>query len=147
MFGCMLVLMKDRFEAKIPKPLDFVDISEVWEGPQRGTGRRCGGVALAERKWKPGATHTHTHTSREAAGMIPGESLRSFLGEGASETERESPRWLPSSCSSASLIIKGVCFNPVVTATFKDPYSGAPAATKHSGKLAHKGTSGLFFSN
>lgn len=59
MFGCMLVLMKDRFEAKIPKPLDFGDISEVWEGPQRGTGRRCGGVALAERKGKPGATHTH----------------------------------------------------------------------------------------
>ena len=55
-------MMKDRFEAKIPKPLDFVDISEVWEGPQRGTGRRCGGVALAERKWKPGATHIHTHT-------------------------------------------------------------------------------------
>lgn len=26
--------------------------------------------------------------------MIPGESLRSFLGEGASETERESPWWL-----------------------------------------------------
>ena len=83
--------------------------------------------------------------SREAAGMIPGESLRSFLGEGGSETERESPQWLPSSCSSASLIIKGVCFNSVVSATFKDPYSGAPAATKHSGKPAHKGTSGLFF--
>lgn len=143
MFGCMLALTKDRFGPKIPKPSDLVDISEVWEGPRRGTGRR--GRVLAERKWKPGATHAHT--SREAAGMIPGESLRSFLGEGGSETERESPQWLPSSCSSASLIIKSVCFNSVVTATFKDPYSGTPAATKHSGKRAHKGTSGLFFSN
>ena len=135
--------MKDRSEPQMPKPSDFVDISEIWEGPKRGDGET--GDALAERKGEPGATHAHT--SNEAAGMIPGESLRSFLGEGASETERERPRWLPSSCSGASLIIKAVCFKSVVKATFKDPYSGAPAAAKHSGKLAHKRKSGLFFSN
>lgn len=46
----------------------------------------------AERKWEPSATHM----SREAGGMVPGESLRSFLGKGASETERESLWWLSS---------------------------------------------------
>lgn len=95
--------MKDRSEPHIPKPSDFVT-SQKFGRAQKGET----GDALAERKGEPGATHAHT--SREAAGMIPGESLRSFLGEGASETERERPRWLPSACSGASLIIKGVCF-------------------------------------
>lgn len=40
---------------------------------------------MAREKWNPSATHM----SCEAKGMIPGESLQSFLGEGASETERE----------------------------------------------------------
>lgn len=35
-------------------------------------------------KWKPSVTHR----SCEAGGMIPGESLRSVLGEGTPETER-----------------------------------------------------------
>ena len=58
MFGCMLALMKDRFGPKTPKPSDLVDISEVWEGPQRGTGRR-GAVP-----WQKGNGNQepHTHT-------------------------------------------------------------------------------------
>ena len=99
----MLVLMKDSFELRYLS-LQILEESQEFARATKG-GRGAGGwVGRREMETKR-YTHTHTHTSREAAGMIPGESLRSFLGEGASETERESPRWLPSSHSSAILII------------------------------------------
>ena len=57
---------------------------------------------MAEEKWKPSATHM----SCGAEGMVPGESLRSFLGEGASETERESPWWLSSANERESVEVR-----------------------------------------
>lgn len=59
------------------KPSDFAGISEKFARAKKGAGR----ARWAERKWK-----LSEHRSRsKAEGMIPGESLRSFLGEGASE--------------------------------------------------------------
>lgn len=79
----VLVLMKGSFERRYPS-LQILLESRKLPGPEKGGGGGGQGDALAERN--PRATHT----CREAAGMIPGASLRSFLGDWGSETERES---------------------------------------------------------
>lgn len=84
-----LVVMKDSFELRCPSLQNLQESQRNLQGPKKGAGR----ARWAERKWKLSVTHK---SRSKAEGMIPGESLRSFLGEGASETERESPWWLSS---------------------------------------------------